>query len=69
MAKYKLGFDQTGKVLGIIANVYCDCGNSPNETDLFAAAPYMDNAYNCKNWHITYNFAKTNLPANAFTRS
>lgn len=29
-AKYKIGFDQTGKLLGIIINWYCDSGNSPN---------------------------------------
>ena len=29
-AKYVVGFDQSGKLLGIIVNFYCDSGNSPN---------------------------------------
>ncbi len=29
-AKYKIGFDQSGILLGIIVNFYCDSGNSPN---------------------------------------
>ena len=29
-AKYKIGFDQSGKIMGVIVNFYCDSGNSPN---------------------------------------
>ena len=39
-AKYKIGFDQSGKLLGVIVNFYCDSGNSPNGILNFGS-PYV----------------------------
>lgn len=67
--KYKIGYDLNGKILGIIANLYCDSGNSPNDNAMPVASSFLDNTYNCKNWSIICELAKTNLPANTAVRS
>ena len=69
--QYKVGFDNSGNLLGIILNVYADIGNQASLPNIFQkfGLPYIDNAYNCKNWHITFNMVKTNLPANTAVRA
>ena len=68
-AQYKIGFDKSGNIYGIIINWYCDAGNSPNDNAMPVGPLFVDNTYNVKNWHIISNLAKTNLPANTAVRS
>lgn len=68
-AKYKIGFDETGKFLGILLNWYCDSGNSASDNAMAVGPSFVDNVYNCKNWLIVSNLVKTNLPANTAVRS
>ena len=67
--KYKIGFDNDGLLLGVILDIYVDCGNSPNDNSLSVVPLFVDNAYSCKNWLIRCNLAKTNLAANTACRS
>jgi xanthine dehydrogenase molybdopterin-binding subunit B len=67
--QYKIGIDNAGNIQGIILNVYSDSGNSPNDNMIGVVPEFVDNTYNCKNWHIIMNLAKTNLPANTAVRS
>ena len=68
--QYKIGYDNSGNLLGIILNVYIDLGNSNNESfTVLSPTSHADNAYNCKNWKMNFHLVKTNLPANTFVRS
>ena len=44
-------------------------GNSPNDNAISATTAFIDNAYSCQNWRISFFYAKTSLPANTATRS
>ena len=68
-AEYSLGVDNNGAILGQKITLYVDCGNSPNDNAIGAAPSYIDNAYSCKNYLISFKLAKTNLPANTACRS
>ena len=51
-AKYKVGFDKNGVILGVIIDWMEDQGCSPNQTFTMDGYKYIDNVYNIKNWHI-----------------
>lgn len=68
-AKYKVGFDDDGKLAGINLDWYCDSGNSDGESALGGGVMFVDNVYNCKNWFISSNVVKTNIPAHTAVRS
>jgi CO/xanthine dehydrogenase Mo-binding subunit len=67
--KYKIGFDTSGKLLGIMVDWYSDVGYSYNDTFMAEGPGFVDNVYSCKNWHIINNLVRTNLPANTYVRS
>lgn len=66
---YQVGFDNTGKINGIILSWYSDAGNSPKDNSIRFAFSMVDNVYNIKNWHVKARIAKTNLPTNTYVRS
>lgn len=68
-AEYKVGFDQNGKLIGIIINYYSDAGVCPNDNAMGTIYDFSDNAYNCPNWHLIPTLVKTNTPANTSCRS
>ena len=68
-AKYKVGYDQSGKILGVIIDWMEDGGNNPNDTLTQEGNYYIDNAYNISNWLIKAKMAKTNTAANTACRS
>lgn len=68
-AEYEVGFDSSGKLLGIKINYYVDVGCSPNDNDIVAYFDFYDNVYNCENWHLVPYTVKTNTAANTWTRS
>ncbi len=51
-AKYKVGFDKNGVILGVIIDWMEDQGCSPNQIFTQEGYNYIDNVYNIKNWHI-----------------
>jgi xanthine dehydrogenase/oxidase len=69
LAQYKVGFDKGGRLLGILINWYCNSGNSPSDNAMVVGYEFVDNVYNCANWHITSSLCKTNTPANTACRS
>ena len=68
-AKYKIGFDQSGKILGVLIDWMEDGGCAPNDTLTAEGYFYVDNTYNIKNWHITTKVTKTNTPSNTACRA
>ena len=68
-AEYSVGFDNNGKLNGIKINYYSDAGASPNDNGMPAMYDFSDNAYNCLNWFLSANLAKTHKAANTACRS
>ena len=67
-ADYQVGFDGSGRLLGIKMNWYLDPGAAPSDKS-HGAYKFADNVYKCANWHIIPNLVKTNTPANTSCRS
>ena len=63
-AKYQIGVSNDGLLQGIIIDLYVNAGNSPNDSAIMTGPQFLDNTYSCKNWLISFNVCKTNLPAN-----
>ena len=68
-AKYKVGYDQNGKISGVIIDWMEDGGNSSNDTLTEEGNTYIDNTYNISNWLIRAKMAKTNTAANTACRA
>ena len=69
-ADYTVGFDETGKLLGVQIDYYIDCGCYLNDSlgTMQAAMSTCDNGYYCPNWLVTPYFAVTNTPSNTACR-
>ncbi|CAL1535967.1 unnamed protein product, partial [Lymnaea stagnalis] len=68
--EYEVGFDDTGKILAIIATAYSDAGpvfiiNDGNEFTQI----WIDSAYFCPNWSWTVQPCKTNKPVATSVRA
>ncbi|OHT14122.1 aldehyde oxidase and xanthine dehydrogenase [Tritrichomonas foetus] len=70
ICKYKVGFDENGKIDALWADIYADCGWSVDisiavtDRSLF----HIDGAYNIPNFYTTCYLCKTNLPTNTAFR-
>ncbi len=69
-AKYKVGFEKTGKINSVVVELYCDSGNAflDGFITLTFAPTHMDNVYNIPNWRIIPKLCKTSTPANTTIR-
>jgi xanthine dehydrogenase molybdopterin-binding subunit B len=67
--KYKVGFDDDGKLNGIEFDWYSDPGWSKNGSNINACYWYFDTAYFCPNYLIRNYLVKTNKPASTEVRS
>ncbi|XP_048383084.1 xanthine dehydrogenase-like isoform X2 [Stegostoma tigrinum] len=67
--KYKVGFNEDGKLNGIIITYYSDNGCSPNDNEVGESLVFSDNVYKCKNWHLIPIALKTNRAAHTWCRS
>jgi xanthine dehydrogenase/oxidase len=69
-ADYTVGFDNTGKLLGVSIDYYIDCGCYMNDSlgTMQAAMSTCDNAYYCPNWLVTPYIAITNTASNTACR-
>ncbi|XP_055348686.1 uncharacterized protein LOC129595643 [Paramacrobiotus metropolitanus] len=68
-AKYNVGFDDNGKLLGVSCDVYCNTGaylGSPAITFLYM---FAENVYKSDNWKFNLFQCKTNIPSNVFMRA
>lgn len=69
LSRYKVGFNEKGKILALQVEYYADRGCTPNDALMSEGVENADNVYNIKNWRIVCNLVKTNLPANTTMRS
>ncbi|XP_052261039.1 uncharacterized protein LOC127865162 isoform X4 [Dreissena polymorpha] len=69
LAKYQVGFDDTGKLNGVKVTYYCDCGYSVNDCTVGDIMYFGDNAYYCPNWHMVPVAVQTNTPSNSYCRA
>ncbi|OQV18654.1 Xanthine dehydrogenase [Hypsibius exemplaris] len=66
--KYEAGFDDSGKLLGIKMEIYCNLGSQKNDSPIGHSKSFVENAYKCPAWKLTYYACKTNLPPNTYCR-
>ncbi|KNC55293.1 aldehyde oxidase [Thecamonas trahens ATCC 50062] len=67
-AKYKVGFNNDGKIVAVQVEIISDCGYA-NSGMGSATSMYVDNTYNVPNWSITGKFVTTNKPPNTACRA
>ncbi|XP_055352624.1 uncharacterized protein LOC129598650 [Paramacrobiotus metropolitanus] len=67
--KYTVGVDAQGKLLGVVCEVYCNCGSLALLVPTQVWREFGDNAYKSPTWKFTTYNCKTNLPPNTATRS
>lgn len=67
--KYKVGFDENGKLNGIDYDWFSDPGFSANGSLVPFCYNFFDNVYKCPNYFIRPNLVKTNKPASTEVRS
>ncbi|CAE1322988.1 XDH [Acanthosepion pharaonis] len=70
LAKYKVGFDNSGKIKVLEIKLYSNGGNSLDISEgvLDRAIFHCDNAYKIPNVHIIGRICKTNIPSNTAFR-
>ncbi len=70
LIKYKVGFEDNGKINGIIFEQFLRCGMSYDLSKAIAGRAMMhaDNAYQIDNIQISSNLCKTNTPSNTAFR-
>jgi xanthine dehydrogenase/oxidase len=68
-AKYKVGFNKSGKILGVQMQVFIDNGYTRNDSMYHEVFRFFDNAYNIGSWHIDAKLVKTNTATNTACRS
>ncbi|OQV23093.1 Xanthine dehydrogenase [Hypsibius exemplaris] len=70
LMKYQAGTDSSGKLLGVIMDIYGDAGASDNYIGpLNGAGRMSDNVYSSTAWKVSLYACKTNTPANTFCRA
>ncbi|XP_043564200.1 xanthine dehydrogenase-like isoform X1 [Chiloscyllium plagiosum] len=67
--KYKVGFNEDGKLNGIIITYYADNGCSPNDNEVGESLVFSDNVYKCQNWKLIPVALKTNRAAHTWCRA
>ena len=70
LAKYTLGFDDSGKLQAVKLDHYADAGWCRTDAigTMSMATTACDNAYFCPNWQVTPYLCKTNTAANTYVR-
>lgn len=68
-SKYKVGFDDFGKLVSVDLDIVSDSGCSANEASAGLGAAYASNVYYCPNWLLKPSVVTTNTPSNTFMRS
>ncbi|XP_062514370.1 uncharacterized protein LOC134189984 isoform X2 [Corticium candelabrum] len=63
LAKYEVGFSDSGKIDVISATVYAGCGWAHSIDSIESIIANMDNVYNIANWSLEPNSCKMNTPA------
>ncbi|XP_012938611.1 xanthine dehydrogenase/oxidase [Aplysia californica] len=68
-AKYEVGFDNNGRLLGNDVTMYGDTGYAFTFDAYEGTERWIDNAYYCPNWSFTFQPCKTNKPVSTPCRS
>ncbi|XP_023936819.2 xanthine dehydrogenase [Bicyclus anynana] len=70
LIKYKIGFDNNGKIMGALFEIYANAGNSMDISNsmIERASLHVDNCYYIPNVQIKAYLCKTNLPSNTAFR-
>ncbi|XP_055334051.1 uncharacterized protein LOC129585412 [Paramacrobiotus metropolitanus] len=69
LTNYQAGFDNNGKLMGVILDVYGNIGAQANDSAVNGELTWGDNTYNCANWKISMQNCKTNLPPSTWCRA
>ncbi|CAG0884273.1 unnamed protein product [Darwinula stevensoni] len=69
LIKYKVGFDEKGKLSSVGGTIYSDVGCSYNESMASFAAIMSQNCYYSPVWHWKPVSVLTNTPSNTWTRA
>nr|XP_039262043.1 abscisic-aldehyde oxidase-like isoform X1 [Styela clava] len=71
VADYTVGFDDQGKLQGIIVTYYANCGVSPNDPDVVTGtvSQFGDSGYHCPAWQLNIKWVKTDLASPTWCRS
>nr|XP_039264202.1 indole-3-acetaldehyde oxidase-like [Styela clava] len=71
VADYSVGFDNKGKLEGILITYYANCGASPNDADLqkLVVVNMADSGYHCPAWHLNIKWVKTNIASSTWCRA
>jgi xanthine dehydrogenase/oxidase len=69
--KYEIGFDENGKILAVIFDLYCDAGCASSDTlgSLTMAMRWADNAYHLPNYLARATLCYTNTPPHTYARA
>ncbi|XP_063615205.1 uncharacterized protein LOC134788260 [Penaeus indicus] len=68
-SKYKVGFDDFGKLESVDLDIVSDSGCSANEASAGLGAAFVSNVYYSPNWLLKPFVVTTNTPSNTFMRS
>jgi len=70
LAKYKVGFDDDGKISVIEVDIYMDLGLTRNESfNMFGMRTSLDGAYFIENYQVNFHMIKTNTGQHTSMRS
>ncbi|XP_035659160.1 xanthine dehydrogenase/oxidase-like isoform X2 [Branchiostoma floridae] len=69
LLKYEAGFDDDGKLMAVVYNLYEDNGSSPQCAFIPILPAFTDNAYSCPNWQFTGQTCKTHTVPTTMTRA
>ncbi|CAK1600928.1 unnamed protein product [Parnassius mnemosyne] len=70
LTKYEVAFDEKGKIIGAVFNIYANAGNSMDISCsmIDRAMKHLDNCYFIPNIEVNAYLCKTNLPSNTAFR-
>ncbi|XP_042871768.1 indole-3-acetaldehyde oxidase-like [Penaeus japonicus] len=68
-SKYKVGFDDNGKLASVELDMVSDSGCSANEASAGLGTAFASNVYYCPNWLLRPFVVTTNTPSNTYMRS
>ncbi|KAI8507313.1 hypothetical protein Bbelb_146930 [Branchiostoma belcheri] len=69
LIKYEVGFDDEGRLLAVVYNLYEDSGCSVQISLVSGVSVAADNVYYCPCWQYTGQTCKTNTAPTTFTRA
>ncbi|XP_035690573.1 xanthine dehydrogenase-like isoform X4 [Branchiostoma floridae] len=69
LVKYEVGFDDEGRLLAMVYNLYEDNGYSVHLSFMYLLPMSVENVYYCPNWQLTGQTCKTHTAPTTYTRA